>query len=83
MANGVTSGTGALPEVQGTKFSLKLDFGTGSVDVEEKMPSGNFIKIETGITADYSKVYDGFGPTTLRFNVTSHSAPIEWKIDAV
>lgn len=57
--------------------------GGGSVDLEQKMPSGSWIKVETGITTTYSKAWDSPRPTVLRFNVTAHPAPIEWEIDAV
>lgn len=82
MASGITTGTGALPVIDGSKFLIALRFGGGSVDIEQKMPSGSFIKLETGITSDVSLVFDGPCPTALRLNVTDHSSPIEWAIDA-
>lgn len=81
MATGTTSGTGALTAVgPNYKFAIKLDFGSGSVDLEQKMPSGNWIKIVTGITADYSQVFESPAMTTLRLNVTAHVSAIEWEL---
>ncbi|RTM07419.1 MAG: hypothetical protein EKK31_11695 [Hyphomicrobiales bacterium] len=81
MATGTTSGTGALAAVgPNYKFAIKMDFGTGSVDIEEKMPSGNWIKVVTGITADYSNVWESPAMTTIRLNVTAHSSAIEWAV---
>jgi hypothetical protein len=60
---------------------LSLDFGSGSVDLEQKMPSGSYIKIDTGISSDYAKVYDSPRDVTLRFNVITYVSPIEWAID--
>lgn len=81
MATGTTSGTGALTAVGPSyKFDIKMDFGTGSVDIEEKMPSGNWIKVVTAITADYRTVYESASATTIRLNVTAHSAAIEWAV---
>jgi anaerobic glycerol-3-phosphate dehydrogenase len=81
MATGTTSGTGALTAVgPNYKFAIKMDFGSGSVDIEEKMPSGNWIKVVTAITADYSNVWESPAMTTIRLNVTSHTTPIEWAV---
>lgn len=81
MATGTTSGTGALTAVgPNYKFTIKMDFGSGSVDIEEKMPSGNWIKVVTAITADYSNVWESPAMTTIRLNVTSHTTPIEWAV---
>lgn len=81
MATGTTSGTGALTAVgPNYRFAIKLKFGTGSVDIEEKMPSGAWLKVVTGITADYPYVWEGPTMTTIRLNVTAHSSPIEWAV---
>jgi hypothetical protein len=81
MATGTTSGTGALTAVgPNYRFAIKMDFGTGSVDIEEKMPSGNWIKVVTGITADYSNIWESPALTTIRLNVTAHSGAIEWAV---
>lgn len=83
MATGTTSGTGV--PTGGTvgpnyKFAIKMDFGSGSVDIEEKMPSGAWIKVVTGITADYSNVWESPAMTTIRLNVTAHVSAIEWAV---
>lgn len=83
MATGTTSGTGAIAASTvgpSYKFDIKMDFGTGSVDIEEKMPSGNWIKVVTAITADYRTVYESAAATTIRLNVTAHTAAIEWAV---
>jgi anaerobic glycerol-3-phosphate dehydrogenase len=81
MATGTTSGTGALIAVgPNYKFAIKMDFGSGSVDIEEKMPSGAWIKVVTGITADYSNVWESPAMTTIRLNVTAHVSAIEWAV---
>lgn len=82
MATGTTSGTGALTAVgPNYSFAVKLDFAsTGSVDIEEKMPSGNWIKVVTGITADYSNVWESPAMTTIRLNVTANGSTIEWAV---
>jgi hypothetical protein len=81
MASGTATATGAQASATGRKFLLSLDFGSGSVDLEQQMPSGSWIKLDVGITSDYSKVYDSPRPATLRFNVISYVSPIEWAID--
>jgi hypothetical protein len=83
MATGTITGTGV--PTGGTvgpfkSMTCKLDFGSGSVDLEQQMPSGAWIKIDTAITADYSKVFDSPVPQTLRFNCTAFTTAIEWDI---
>lgn len=83
MATGTTSGIGAIAasRTRGKKFLIKLNFGTASIDVEEQMPSGDWIKIETAITADASLSYEGASATVLQLNVTAHTSAVEWQIE--
>ncbi|RUW04040.1 MAG: hypothetical protein E5X94_00660 [Mesorhizobium sp.] len=79
---GTISGTGATGAIAGTKFSIKMDFsGTASVDIEEQMPSGNWIKAVTAITADYVQVYDRPTLTTLRLNCTAFTNSVEYIVE--
>ncbi|MBW3099240.1 hypothetical protein [Pseudohoeflea coraliihabitans] len=58
--------------------------GTASIDVERQMPSGNWIKIKTGITADYNETWN-FGRgvyVTLRLNCTSYTDDAEFAMTA-
>lgn len=77
-----------MPAVQGTfsapgqsevmyrrQVDVSLRFpGAASVDVELQMPSGNWIKLEAGIVADYHKVFDSGTNQTIRLNATSAAA---------
>ena len=84
MATGTASGTGAIAASTvgpNYKFNIDIDFATtGSVDIEKKMPSGAWIKVVTGITADYSSVYDTPAMSTIRLNVTAVGSTIEWAV---
>lgn len=85
MASGTTSGTGALEAVGPARtFDLALDFGSGSMDLEVKMPTaagGGWIKTDqTAITADYYKVFESPTPVLLRWNCTAHTTAIGWKL---
>lgn len=82
MATGTASGTGALTAVgPNYKFNIDIDIATtGSVDIEKKMPSGAWIKVVTGITADYSNVFETPAMSTIRLNVTAVGSTIEWAV---
>lgn len=80
---GTFSGTGQSSEVTGRTVDIKMDFaGTASVDIEEKMPSGAWIKIETGVTADYRKIAEFATPSHIRLNCTAHTNDVEYLIKA-
>ena len=83
MASGTFTGTGTSTPVAGMKFKLVLDFaGTASVDLEEQLPDGSaWIKVATGITADYSQNYETSQMTTLRWNCTAHTNNVGWFMD--
>lgn len=71
---GTFSGTGQSSVITGRKIDIAMNFaGTASVDVERLMADGNYIKIETGITADYNKIAEFPANVTLRLNCTAHT----------
>lgn len=77
--SGTFSGTGQSSEIVGRKISIKMDVtGTASVDVEEKMHDGDWIKIATAVTADYRQVFDSPSVSALRLNNTSGSGPVDY-----
>lgn len=83
ISSGTISGTGAVGTVAGTKITIKLDFaGTASVDVEEQMPSGGWIKIDTGITSDYRKVFESPTQSTIRLNCTAFTNSVEYTVES-
>lgn len=88
-AKGKITGTGAaaLSEISGVKFDLRLDFeGTATVDLEEKVAGSSaatWIKIETGIAADYRKVFESITTTTLRLNCTAYTNPVAFDLASV
>jgi len=81
-AAGTITGTGAVGTSAVTHASIKMDFsGTASVDIEEQMPSGAWIKIVTGVTADYRQVYESPTLATIRLNCTSFTNNVEYSIE--
>jgi len=71
---GTFSGTGQQSVIIGRSIDIAMDFaGTASVDVERLLPNGNYIKIETAITADYNKVAEFPANVTLRLNCTAYT----------
>ncbi len=82
MASGIITGTGTTTPVTGRKISIKLDFaGTASIDIEELMPSGAWVKVATAITADNRQVFESPVPTTLRLNCTAYTNNVEWAVE--
>lgn len=78
---GTFSGTGQSAVVNGSHMDILMDFaGTASVDVEVQMPSGAWVKVETGITADYHKVFDPASTLNVRLNCTAHTNNVEYAI---
>lgn len=83
MATGQITATGATAAlVAGTKISITLDFsGTATVDIEMLLNhTGNWVKIETGITADYHKIYDSPVIATLRLNCTAYTSSVDYSL---
>lgn len=75
------SGTGQSSVITGRKIDIAMNFaGTASVDVERLMEDGNYIKIETGITADYNKVAEFPANTSLRLNCTAHTNNVVYEM---
>lgn len=76
---GTFTGTTQSSVIVGRKISLRMNFtGTATVDVEERMPDGDWIKIETGITADYRKVFESPDNSALRLNCTAYTNDVEY-----
>lgn len=86
MANFVSAtfaATGQSAEIEGSKFDIAMNFaGTASVDIERKMPDGDWIKIETAITADYNQEAEFVLPVVLRLNCTAHTNDVEYFMQA-
>lgn len=77
---GTFGATGVSGSVEANYIEITMDFGSGSVDVEKQMPSGNWIKIETAITADYAKAFSSPVLSVLRLNCTAWVSAIEYAI---
>lgn len=79
---GSFSGTGQSAAISGTKISIKMDFaGAASVDIEEQMPSGSWVKVVTGTTVDYRSVYESPTLATLRLNCTAYTNAVEYVME--
>lgn len=70
--------TGSSEVCAGQFVEITMNFGTGSVDIEKQMPSGEWTKIETGIAADYGNVFSSPVRAALRLTCTSYTNPIEY-----
>lgn len=80
---GTFSATGQSSTCTGKAIDIAMNFaGTASVDVERQMPDGDWIKIETGVTADYNKVAEFASPTALRLNCTAYTDAVEYLLKA-
>lgn len=77
---GSFTATGATDFRSDGKCVIMMDFGSGSVDVESRMPKGTWIKAETAITADYVKVWDVPKGVPVRLNCTSYTSEIQYAI---
>lgn len=83
IVKGSITGTGATESIIGDLIGIRMDFGSGSVDVEVRMAGGGaWIKAVTGVAADYDQVYDrGRGVNTeLRLNCTSYTSAIAYEL---
>ncbi|MGY2995463.1 hypothetical protein [Mesorhizobium sp. URHB0026] len=79
---GTISGTGATAAIVGRKIKVKMDFsGTASVDIEEQMPSGAWIKRTTAITADNVSTIDNFSMAAIRLNCTAFTNSVEYSME--
>lgn len=66
-------------EIVGRVISIKMNFaGTASVDIEERMPDGDWIKVETAITADARRVFDSPSVSAIRLNCTAYTNDVEY-----
>lgn len=78
---GTFSGTGTSSVITGRKIDIAMNFaGTASVDVERLMEDGNYIKIETGITADYNKIAEYPANVSLRLNCTAYTNEVVYEM---
>lgn len=77
-----TTSSGWVVTPASGKLRLALVGGTGSVDVEEEMPDGTALKVETAVTIPYSKVYDSVPNVRVRFTPTAVTSDIKWQISA-
>lgn len=81
---GTFAATGTSSTITGDYITIKMDFaGTASVDVEEQMPSGAWVKIDTPITTDYRKEYQSGAQSVLRLNCTAHTQDVEYAMFSV
>lgn len=80
IVKGTFTATGTSDPITGHRFDIALDFGTGSVDIEVLMHTGNWIKEQTAITADDFIVWESAAPETIRLNCTAYTAAIAYQI---
>lgn len=85
IVTGTFSGTGSSAAIAMCHGVISMDFGgTASVDVEEQIPTtGLWIKIVTGIVADYRQNYDSAVIRTLRLTCTALTNNVEYSMEAV
>ena len=82
IVTGSFAGTTQSAAIAGTKVTIKMDFaGAASIDVEEQMPSGSWIKVVTAVTADYRSVYESPTMATLRLNCTAFTNAVEYSME--
>lgn len=75
-ATGTTAAVGPM-----SYAAILVDIATtGSVDVEEQMPSGAWIKTQVGIAADARVNFSFPNNGTIRLNVTANGSSIEYSI---
>lgn len=79
--SGTFTATGASASIKGKKLDARLRFaGTATVQLQSKMPSGDWMVEEDNITADYHKVVDIASFIEYRFNCTAHTNDVEYNI---
>lgn len=79
LVSGTFAGTGSSSAVRGRAIDIAMNFaGTATVDVERRMPDGDWIKIQTGITADYNYVAEFPSPVDLRLTCTAYTDAVEY-----
>jgi hypothetical protein len=78
---GTFTGTGVSPTEKGLFMDISMKFaGTASVDIELQMPSGDWLKIETGVVADFHRIFNSTAGQTIRLNCTAHTQNVEYAI---
>lgn len=81
--SGTFAATGSSAAVRGRAIDIAMNFaGTASVDVERRMPDGDWIKIQTGITADYNYVAEYPSPVDLRLTCTAYTNDVEYVLQS-
>lgn len=79
---GTIAGTGATSAIIGRKIKVKMDFaGTASVDIEEQMPSGAWVKRTTAVTADNISTIDNVSIAAIRLNCTAFTNAVEYSME--
>lgn len=83
VVKGTFSGAGTSAAISGRAVDISMDFaGTASVDIEQQMPSGAWIKIETAIAADYSMTAEFATVQTIRLNCTAFTDAVEYALES-
>jgi hypothetical protein len=76
---GTFSATGQSTPIVGRKVNVAMNFaGTASVDIERQMPDGDWIKVDTAITADSDQVLDYPANVAIRLNCTAYTNDVEY-----
>lgn len=79
LVSGTFSGTGSSVAIRGRKVDIAMNFaGTASVDIERRMYDGDWIKIETAVTADYNEIAEYPSPVDLRLTCTAYTDAVEY-----
>jgi hypothetical protein len=88
--NGTFTATGNSAEITGSTIIVKLNFGTGTVTPQIKMPDGTFIAVPdssdvTDYTADDVIVLGGanYPEETYRLNCSAYTADIDYAMSAI
>lgn len=84
IVSGTFTGTGQSSAIVGRKINVAMNFaGTASVDIERRMPDGDWIKIPgdgTGITADSDQVLEYPANVAIRLNCTAYTNDVEYAL---
>lgn len=77
--SGTFSGTGQSSVIVGRNIDVAMNFaGTASVDIERRMPDGDWIKHGSSITTDSSTLVTFAANTAIRLNCTAHTNDVEY-----
>ncbi len=84
IVSGTFAATGTSEAIALCHGIIAMDFaGTATVDIEEQIStSGSWIKVATGITADYRQNYDSPVLRTLRLNCTAYTNDVVYRIES-